>query len=118
MKRSNFLKKVANSFAGRVLRRLLGEEKGAVMMEYIVIGLLIAAVAVVAVGAFGGAITSVFGALTGYVVGESTAGDTSLANARTDASADLGNSDTHRGIVRNDAHYQNTATDVTGFDGK
>ena len=115
MKRKSFLKKATNSFVGRVLRRLLGEEKGAVMMEYIVLGLLIAAVAVVAVGAFGGAITSVFGALTGYVVGESTAGDKSLGNARSDASADLDKSDSHRGIVRNDGHYTNTVTDVTGF---
>ena len=63
MKNKSFLKKAANSFVGRVLRRLVGEEKGTVMMEYIVIGLLIAAVAVVAVGFFGNGITSMFTAL-------------------------------------------------------
>ena len=114
MKRS-MLMKARKSFLGRALRRLLGEEKGAVMMEYIVIGLLIAAVAVVAVGAFGGAITHVFGALTGYVVGESTAGDASLGKARSDAKADLGKSDEHISTIRNDAHYTNSATDTTGF---
>ena len=53
MKRKSFLKKATNSFVGRVLRRLLGEEKGAVMMEYIIVGLLIAAAAVIAISAFG-----------------------------------------------------------------
>ena len=57
MKRKSFLKKATNSFVGRVLRRLLGEENGAVMMEYIVVGLLIAAACVVAVSFFGHQIT-------------------------------------------------------------
>lgn len=42
------------SLCGRVLRRLLGEEKGAVAMEYIVIALLVAAAVVGLVMVFGG----------------------------------------------------------------
>lgn len=57
-------KKAKNSFLGRALRRLLGEETGAVMMEYIVIALLIAAAAVVAVGVFGSATGGMFAVLT------------------------------------------------------
>ena len=70
MKRKSFLKKATNSFVGRVLRRLLGEEKGAVMMEYIVVGLLIAAACVVAVAMFGHQITGMFASLAYSVAGD------------------------------------------------
>ena len=69
MKRKSFLKKATNSFVGRVRRRLLGEEKGAVMMEYIVVGLLIAAACVIAVAMFGHQITGMFASLAHSVAG-------------------------------------------------
>ena len=75
MKRKSFLKKATNSFVGRVLRRLLGEENGAVMMEYIVVGLLIAAACVVAVSFFGHQITGMFGSLAHSVAGNPTGAD-------------------------------------------
>jgi Flp pilus assembly pilin Flp len=49
-----------NSLCGRVVRRLLGEEKGAVAMEYIVIALLVAAAVVALVMVFGGNIRNMF----------------------------------------------------------
>ena len=42
-----------NTKAGRMLRRLVGEETGAVMMEYFILAVLIAAAAVVAIAYFG-----------------------------------------------------------------
>ena len=62
--------KARKSFLGRVLRRLLGEEKGAVMMEYIVIGLLIAAACVVAVSMFGHQVTGMFASLAHSLAGD------------------------------------------------
>ena len=41
-----------------VLRRVLGEETGAVMMEYVILAVLIAAAAVVAIAYFGKTVTS------------------------------------------------------------
>ena len=70
MKRKSFLKKATNSFVGRVLRRLLGEENGAVMMEYIVISLLIAAAAVIAISAFGQTLTQMFASLGASATGD------------------------------------------------
>ena len=68
--RKSYLKKVATkSFVGRVLRRLLGEEKGTVMMEYIVVGLLIAAACVLAVSFFGTTITGMFASLAHSLTG-------------------------------------------------
>ena len=46
--------KMMNTRTGRVLRRLLGEEKGAVAMEYIVIALLVGAAVVALVMVFSG----------------------------------------------------------------
>ena len=76
MKRKSFLKKATNSFVGRVLRRLLGEENGAVMMEYIVVGLLIAAACVVAVSFFGHQITGMFSSLASSVAGDPSGAST------------------------------------------
>ena len=74
MKKRNFMK-AKNSFLGRVLRRLLGEENGAVMMEYIVVGLLIAAACVIGVAFFGHQITGMFGSLAHSVAGNPTGAD-------------------------------------------
>ena len=51
---------VKNSRIGRGLVRLLGEEKGAVAMEYIVIALLIGAAVVALVMVFGGNLRNMF----------------------------------------------------------
>ena len=45
--------KMMNSKFGKILRRLVGEEAGAVMMEYVILAVLIAAAAVVAIAYFG-----------------------------------------------------------------
>ena len=85
MKRKSFLKKATNSFVGRVLRRLLGEENGAVMMEYIVIALLIAAAALVAVGVFGNMTSGMFATLTGYLTNQKENADNTLTTVQTTA---------------------------------
>ena len=53
MKKAMF-KKVANSFTGRMLRRLMGEEKGSVMIEYILVALLIVVAGIVVFSMLGG----------------------------------------------------------------
>lgn len=47
------IKRIANTRFGRVLRRIAGEETGAVLMEYVILAVMIAAAAVVAVIYFG-----------------------------------------------------------------
>ena len=103
--RKSYLKKVATkSFVGRVLRRLLGEEKGAVMMEYIVVALLIAAVAVVAVGYFGNGIANVFGVLTQVVAAKPTNASTQMTAIKTDADAANKNSAAHQTTMHTDSN--------------
>lgn len=110
--RKSYLKKVATkSFVGRVLRRLLGEEKGTVMMEYIVVGLLIAAVAVIAVGIFGGAINDMFAAMSEIVVIQPQSSVQTINNARTRVTTDTQGLNTQhvQAIKRSD-----NAQDVNG----
>jgi Flp pilus assembly pilin Flp len=52
---------------GRFLKRLLGEEKGAVAMEYIVIALLIGAAVVALVMTFSGSLRNMLGTTTDVV---------------------------------------------------
>ena len=54
------LSRAKKSLCGRVLRRIAGEEKGAVAMEYIVIALLVAAAVVGLVMVFGGNLRNMF----------------------------------------------------------
>ncbi len=60
MSKKTRLERLRNSRLGRLLCRLLGEEKGAVMMEYVILAVLIAAAAVVAVAMFGKTLVGMF----------------------------------------------------------
>ena len=75
MKRS----RLKNSVFGKMLRRLFGEEKGAVMMEYVIVAVLIAAACVVAVAMFGKTIVGMFD-----VAGKGASGDHSGAKTALD----------------------------------
>ena len=52
--------KIRKSMLSRLVCRILGEEKGAVMMEYVIVAVLIAAACVVAVAVFGKTIVGMF----------------------------------------------------------
>lgn len=94
MKKGMFMK-AKNSFLGRALRRLAGEEKGTVMMEYIVIALLIAAAAVVAVGVFGSMASGMFATLTDYMTNQKEQGDGRLDTVQGQATAGNTIANTH-----------------------
>ena len=51
--KNSMIKKIKNSKFGKFLRRVVGEEAGAVMMEYVIVAVLIAAACVAAVYYFG-----------------------------------------------------------------
>lgn len=63
-----------NTRLGRVLCRLLGDRVGGVMMEYVILGVMIAAAVVVAVALFGRTIAEKLGIMT-----EATGGNTPKA---------------------------------------
>lgn len=70
MKRMRIVERARKSLVGRAICRLLGEERGAVMMEYVIVAVLIAAAAVAAVSYFGKDIVAMFN-----VAGKAATGD-------------------------------------------
>ncbi len=56
--KNSMINRMKNSAFGKILRRIAGEETGAVMMEYVIVAVLIAAAAVVAIAYFGRTVTS------------------------------------------------------------
>ena len=50
---NTMINRMKNSAFGKFLRRIAGEETGAVMMEYVIVAVLVAAAAVVAIAYFG-----------------------------------------------------------------
>ena len=78
-----------NSLCGRTLRRLLGEEKGAVAMEYIVIALLVAAAVVGLVMVFGGNLRNMLDKTNQTMVQTDVAGVEKVGQANRDEQATL-----------------------------
>ena len=81
--KEKMFKRAANSFAGRMLRRLCGEETGAVMLEYIVIALLIIVVGVVVFTMLGGILSGTGQAVAEGVIGDEQAAETTMNNVKT-----------------------------------
>ena len=86
--RSISLKHWHKSFAGKALRRLFGEEKGAVMMEYVIVAVLIAAACVVAVAMFGKTIVGMFDVAAKGASGDHSGAKTSLDQTQQKQSED------------------------------
>ncbi|MBR1608040.1 MAG: hypothetical protein IJ678_00315 [Kiritimatiellae bacterium] len=78
------LKRAKSTLLGRALCRLAGEERGMVMMEYVVIGVLVVAAAVAAISLFGKNIRNQFGVMNKAVVGNAT-GASEMAQQNYDA---------------------------------
>ena len=64
------LKRAKATLAGRILCRILGEETGAVLMEYVVLGVLIVAAVVAAVMMFGETIKDAFATMAKAIWGQ------------------------------------------------
>ena len=77
-----------NSWLSKVLVRLLGEEKGAVMMEYVIVAVLIAAACVVAVAMFGKTIVGMFDTASKGATGDHTGAKQSLDQTQQTQSQD------------------------------
>ena len=68
----------------RILRRVFGEERGGVMMEYVILAVLIAAAVVVAVAMFGKTLVGMFNVAAKGATGAHTkAHDTLVSDVRT-----------------------------------
>jgi Flp pilus assembly pilin Flp len=99
MKKKLSIARAKRSALGRFICRLAGDECGAVMMEYVILGVLVAAAVVVAVMFFARNIRTGFN-----VMGQTTAGQSQNAanlqsNAKQIAQQAVTQSETHRKAI-------------------
>lgn len=81
-KSMNLVTRARNSAVGRICRRVLGEETGAVMMEYVVLAVLIAAAVAVGVWYFGRSINNELTVASDGVTGFSKQAETDQDKAQ------------------------------------
>ena len=76
------VERMKKSKIGRIICRLFGEERGAIMMEYVIVAVLIAAAAVAAVSYFGKDIVARFGVAGAAARGDSQGAITARGEAK------------------------------------
>ncbi len=91
------LRRAKSTLFGRFLCRLLGDQTGAVLMEYVVLGVLLVAAVVAAVMMFGGSIKDAFATMARAIWGQPKAVQTSSTT---------GQSTTETGITTADSHLK------------
>ena len=85
--KKGMIQRAKKSLLGRFVCRLAGDQKGAVMMEYVIVAVLIAAAAVVAVAYFGRTITKQFGVAAHATAGQGDAASGMQAGVKAQAKA-------------------------------
>lgn len=78
------IQRIKNSKFGRFLCRIVGEDTGAVMMEYVLVAMLIAAATVAAVAYFGRDTQGMFGTLGRAIWGDSTGAQANITQGKQD----------------------------------
>ena len=89
------------SALGRTMCRLCGDTAGGVMMEYVILGVLVAAAAVTLVVLFGDRIANSLGIMTKAVSGDVTGAVSDAETARDDASTDVSEANTEHNKFHN-----------------
>ena len=84
------LQRWKKTWLGRALCRVAGEEKGAVMMEYVIVAVLIAGACVVAVAMFGKTIVGMFDTAAKGATADHSGAKTTLDTTRTTQGTDAG----------------------------
>ena len=79
----SIVERAKKSFLGRIVCRVMGEEKGAVMMEYVIVATLIAAAVAVAVWFFGADIANALGFAGKAAIGDNTGSESMREKAKT-----------------------------------
>ena len=71
MNTKKMIKRIKSNKFGRILSRIVGEDTGAVMMEYVLVAMLVAAATVAALAYFGRDTQGMFGVLGKAIYGRS-----------------------------------------------
>lgn len=81
-KSMSLIKRAQNSVIGRICRRVMGEETGAVMMEYVILAVLIAAAVAVGAWYFGRSVNNEMRVASHGVTGDDTSAQSAQAKAQ------------------------------------
>jgi Flp pilus assembly pilin Flp len=87
MKIQKAIARAKRTVLGRTLCRIAGDRAGGVMMEYVILGVLVAAAVVAVVAIFGQRIGHSFGVMTKAVSGDMTGAQDDAKNARDGSAA-------------------------------
>ena len=85
------VKRAKKTLVGRCVCRLMGDETGAVMMEYVIVAVLIAAAVAIGAWMFGGTIMDMFGVASNAAAGDNAKAIETQENAQ--SAADAGHKD-------------------------
>ena len=85
---------------GRIVCRLMGDQTGGVLMEYVLLGLLVVAAVAGVVIAFGDSISTGLKAMSRTVRGETEVAETQLQTDRTANEGKITAGETHRAAVQ------------------
>jgi len=91
----NMTKHMMNTKFGRTLKRLIGEESGQALMEYVILAVMIAAACVVAVIYFGKTANKQVQSATLNMSGETEKGSSASENAQSTAGTGATKADAH-----------------------
>ncbi|MBP5510070.1 MAG: hypothetical protein J6Z49_04060 [Kiritimatiellae bacterium] len=80
--KNTMVQRMKDSWYGKAVCRLFGEEKGAVMMEYVIVAVLIAAAAVIGVAMFGKTIVGMFSVAGDGATGKGNEATTTLSTVQ------------------------------------
>ena len=103
------VQRMKNTRVGRLVCRLFGEERGAVMMEYVIVAVLIAAAAVAAVTYFGKDIVAMFNTAGAAATGDSGTAEQMRQDARKAAVGEDGKSGYAKDATDSNAKFSNTS---------
>ena len=89
------IKRAKKSLLGRILCRLAGDDRGAVMMEYVIVAVLIAAACVTAVAMFGRTIVGMLSVAAKGATGDSAGAKETQDKVRADQKVDAESAGTY-----------------------
>lgn len=107
-KNSIRIRRAKRTLIGKVVCRLMGEETGAVMMEYVVVAVMIAAAVAMGAFFFGKDILNMFGVAGAAATGDNTAAEAQVGAARAGAAAG------HNEATTRDKAFVESANETAG----
>ena len=107
------LARAMNSRFGKLVRRIIGEDAGAVMMEYVIVAVMIAAVVAVGAWLFGAQILNMFGIGGDSMIGHNDRAEDRIQQVRDNkANVDQAQEEAAKNYIQSDKAHGAAGTDL------